>query len=474
MPLQAKPIPAQLPVSRLMLSKQWISDCLRVADFTAIMLCSVLAHWIYQIQYNGEEPNYTRYLTIGLGIAATSYLISFLSRSNIFENTLRPHPGLLLKTLMEVTLAFGIAIVFAYLFKIAHFYSRGWLLVYWALVLVALTANRWIVSSIARSLMSKGQLHETVAIFGDHDVAQQISERICGRYSKRRFAGVFSLDEQSGSQGNLHDLINYGQKHRLDHVIVALPIEKSAEIKEVIRTLETLPVELSFHIDFKSAGIAPLSLNRIGGMSLLRLHSKPMKEWNYLSKRIEDIVVASTALVFFAPLFAFIALAIRLDSPGPVFFKQRRHGFNHQTINVLKFRTMNVWEDGKTVSQAQKEDPRVTRVGRFLRKTSLDELPQFINVLRGEMSAVGPRPHALAHNHYYSELIGDYKIRHKVKPGISGWAQVNGYRGETKEPELMAKRVEYDIEYIENWSLWLDIKILIKTLYCGFIDHRAY
>jgi putative colanic acid biosynthesis UDP-glucose lipid carrier transferase len=187
-----------------------------------------------------------------------------------------------------------------------------------------------------------------------------------------------------------------------------------------------------------------------------------------------DYTLTLVALVLLAPLFLAIAIAIKLDSPGPVFFRQRRDGYNGSVIRVLKFRTMTVTEDGPVIRQAVPDDPRITRVGRFLRRTSLDELPQLFTVLSGEMSLVGPRPHAVAHGREYARLLDQYVLRHRMKPGLTGWAQVNGYRGATEDPELMRKRVEHDIYYIENWSIWLDIEILIRTVLVVLRGHNAY
>jgi putative colanic acid biosysnthesis UDP-glucose lipid carrier transferase len=200
----------------------------------------------------------------------------------------------------------------------------------------------------------------------------------------------------------------------------------------------------------------------------------PISDWGAFHKKIEDYVIAAVGLFLALPVMLAIAVAIKLDSRGPVFFRQRRHGYNHRIIEVLKFRAMTVLEDGNVVSQATGGDKRVTKVGRVLRRTSLDELPQLINVLRGEMSIVGPRPHALAHNTHYEDLIENYANRHRVKPGITGWAQVHGYRGETKTPQKMAERIRYDLEYIDNWSIWLDLKIMIMTPFFGLFGHNAY
>ncbi|MEM9330635.1 MAG: undecaprenyl-phosphate glucose phosphotransferase [Pseudomonadota bacterium] len=471
---RAHSIPTQTPIARLMLSRRWMVDCLKGVDFFTIVFCALASHLIYQVQFLGQDADVARYLTIGLVLASVNYLVLHFQNAYSFNDTTHPHMGLLLKVLLSITLVFTGIIVFAYLFKIAHFYSRGWVLISWSFMVILLTINRAVFRLITRQMMQAGGLSETVAIFGDETTAKAIAEKICSKYSPFRFAGIFSNEQSKTSSGNLKQLIQYGQTHKLDHVVVALPLDRGGEIQSCIQDLQSLPVELSLYVDFSETGMRPKSIVHFPNADVLMLKPKPIKEWNYVLKRAEDIAVALVALILFAPVIAAVAIAIRMEGPGPIFFRQRRHGFNHQTINVLKFRTMNVWEDGDHIKQAEREDKRITRVGGILRKTSLDELPQLINVLQGEMSVVGPRPHALAHNAHYSKLIGDYDTRHKIKPGITGWAQVNGYRGETREPSLMKKRVDYDIEYIDNWSLWLDLKILVRTLRCGFIDKRAY
>jgi putative colanic acid biosynthesis UDP-glucose lipid carrier transferase len=200
---------------------------------------------------------------------------------------------------------------------------------------------------------------------------------------------------------------------------------------------------------------------------------KPIRDWGYVMKLVLDYVLGGISLVFFGPLMLMAALAIKLESRGPVLFKQRRHGYNHRVIHVYKFRTMRVAEDGPVITQARKDDERITRVGRLLRRTSIDELPQLFNVLRGEMSLVGPRPHAVAHNQHYRERLARYANRHCVKPGMTGWAQIHGFRGPTEDPEKMRKRVEMDLYYIENWSIWLDLKIIAATPLLGFIHRNA-
>src|SRR5690606_32379061 len=216
------------------------------------------------------------------------------------------------------------------------------------------------------------------------------------------------------------------------------------------------------------------SITEVAGLPVLNLSATPMEGVNGLLKALEDRVLAALILLLIWPVMVAIAIGIKLSSPGPVIFKQHRYGLRGNKIEVWKFRTMTVCENDDNVTQAKRNDPRVTRFGAFLRRTSLDELPQLFNVLQGRMSLVGPRPHAVAHNEQYRKLIGRYMLRHTVKPGITGLAQINGWRGETDSLDKMQKRVEYDLYYIENWSLWLDLKIIFLTLFKGLRHPNAY
>ena len=212
----------------------------------------------------------------------------------------------------------------------------------------------------------------------------------------------------------------------------------------------------------------------VGNVQALSIYDTPFQGANDVLKRIEDVVVSSIILAFLAIPMLCIAAAVRLTSKGPAIFKQKRYGLDGKEITVYKFRSMSTQDNGPEVKQATKNDPRVTKLGAFLRKTSLDELPQFINVLQGRMSIVGPRPHAVAHNEQYRKLITGYMLRHKIRPGITGWAQVNGLRGETETVNKMAKRVEYDLDYMHRWSVWFDLKIILKTVLGGFSGNNVY
>jgi exopolysaccharide biosynthesis polyprenyl glycosylphosphotransferase len=246
---------------------------------------------------------------------------------------------------------------------------------------------------------------------------------------------------------------------------------------EVAKKLEPLPVSIHVvtHMSCDLVGEhAAHAVSSLGSVGLLDVKKKPLADWDPLLKRLEDYGLGALMLIAAAVLFPIIALAIKLDSPGPVLFRQRRRGFNQRVFDVLKFRTMSVLEDGGVVRQCAKGDPRVTRVGSFLRRTSLDELPQLVNVLRGEMSLVGPRPHAVAHDNEFGERSQLYALRHQVKPGLTGLAQVRGFRGATASEESLAGRVEQDVLYVRTWSLWLDMKILAQTFWVVASGRNAH
>lgn len=226
--------------------------------------------------------------------------------------------------------------------------------------------------------------------------------------------------------------------------------------------------------DLYTYNLSVSQLKEVGGVQTFSIFSSPFDGVGKFTKRVEDIIIGSMIALLISPVLLAVAIGVKLSSPGPVLFKQDRYGLGGKKIKVWKFRSMKVMENDAVVTQATKNDPRVTKFGAFIRRTSLDELPQFINVLQGSMSIVGPRPHAVAHNEQYRKLVDNYMIRHKIKPGITGWAQINGYRGETETVDKMDKRIRYDIQYMQNWSLWLDIKIIFLTVFKGFVSETAY
>nr|WP_297351662.1 undecaprenyl-phosphate glucose phosphotransferase [uncultured Caldimonas sp.] len=274
--------------------------------------------------------------------------------------------------------------------------------------------------------------------------------------------------------GRLNEVSSYVMEHGVKEVYVTLPLTSQPRIKALLESLQETTASLFFVPDVFGISIIQGRLQDVNGVPVVGILETPFTGTNAMVKRISDIVLASIILVLISPLLLVVAIGVKLSSPGPVIFRQKRNGLDGEEITVYKFRSMRAMDNGPVVKQATKGDPRITRFGAFIRKTSLDELPQFFNVLQGRMSIVGPRPHAVAHNEQYRKMIKAYMVRHKVKPGITGWAQVNGHRGETDTIEKMEARVEYDLEYLRNWSLGLDLLIIARTARLMFFDRHAY
>jgi len=274
--------------------------------------------------------------------------------------------------------------------------------------------------------------------------------------------------------GGLRDVANYVYAHGIHEVYITLPLGSQPRIVQLLEAVQGTTASLYFVPDVFGISIIQGRLQDMNGVPVVGICETPFTGTNALVKRVSDIILAAIILVLISPILLAVAIGVKLSSPGPIIFKQKRNGLDGEEIIVYKFRSMRVMDNGAVVKQATKGDPRITRFGAFIRKTSLDELPQFINVLQGRMSIVGPRPHAVAHNEEYRRLIKAYMVRHKVKPGITGWAQVNGYRGETETLDKMQARVEYDLEYLRNWSLALDLQIIVRTVRVMVFDRNAY
>jgi putative colanic acid biosynthesis UDP-glucose lipid carrier transferase len=335
-----------------------------------------------------------------------------------------------------------------------------------------LAAHRGLAYLLPRMLAAEG-IERTAVIAGEN----ALGSRLAGRLQAARgdlgiqVAGYFDdrgPERKNGATGKvlgtLSQLPDYVKAYRVDLIYIALPMASQPRILRLLDELRDTTASIYFVPDIFLSDLIQARVDTVGGLPVVAVCETPFHGVNGLAKRISDIVLASAILVAILPVMLAIAVGIKLTSPGPVLFKQRRYGLDGREINVYKFRSMTVAENGSVVVQAKRNDARVTPFGAFLRKSSLDELPQFFNVLQGRMSVVGPRPHAVAHNELYRRQIKGYMIRHKVKPGITGWAQVNGLRGETDTVEKMAARIEYDLAYLRNWSLMLDLKIVAKTV----------
>jgi putative colanic acid biosynthesis UDP-glucose lipid carrier transferase len=339
-------------------------------------------------------------------------------------------------------------------------------------------AHRLLPHVLLRLLAAEG-LRKTAVIAGANDLGRGLAARLrASTVHGVKLAGYFDdrAPERIGEKvlGPLGALADYVRTHSIDIIYIALPMASQPRILKLLEELRDTTVSIYFVPDIFVFDLIQARMDSIGDLPLVAVCETPFYGFNGLVKRVSDFVLGSAILVLIAPLLLAIAIGVKLSSPGPILFKQRRYGVDGRKIVVYKFRTMTVAEDGDVVRQATKNDSRITRFGGFLRRTSLDELPQFINVLQGRMSVVGPRPHAVAHNELYRKLIRGYMIRHKVRPGITGLAQVNGLRGETDTVEKMKARIDYDLAYLRQWSVLLDLQIVLKTVVVVLRKQNAY
>ncbi len=440
------------------------SGFLRGLDIAAVPVAAWLA---YYGRFESVVPEPQHLLLVLLGMVTVAYAM-ILVRAYASEDVAN-FPRQIVKLVAGWGISIAVLLAIAFFDKIADQYSRLWI-GYWFVFGVSLSAaGRYAVARYIAAQQRAGNLAIHVAIVGGEPFTRQVMANLAWPGEAAvKIVGSFvppAVDE----------LLRLARKSRVDEIIVQLPDKRDAGFQAMLRKLSELPVNVNLCPDFSDLPIAPRKFAVLRQTFMINVFERPLSGWSAVLKRSEDIVLSGVLLVLFLPLMLLIALVIKLDSPGPVFFLQPRFGFNNNPFTVRKFRTMaaNAGNDA-SVPQARRNDPRVTRVGRFLRKASLDELPQLINVLTGEMSLVGPRPHAIAHNEYYADLIDGYLHRHRVKPGITGWAQVNGLRGETATLQAMHERVKHDLYYIEHWSLLLDIWILMRTLTAGFVHRNAY
>lgn len=337
--------------------------------------------------------------------------------------------------------------------------------------------------AVAPQLLKLQGPPRSAVIVGMNEQGVSLARHIAGSaYSGIELLGFFDdrseerrvAQDEQGLIGKIDDLPAYVKQHRVQFIYLSLPMASRPRILHVLDGLKDTTASIYFVPDMFVTDLIQGRSDSVCGVTVISVCDTPFRGVNGALKRASDIVLSLLILLLVSPLMLVIALAVKLDSPGPVIFKQRRYGLDGEQILVYKFRSMAVTEDGNTIQQAQKNDLRVTRLGAFLRRTSLDELPQFINVLQGRMSIVGPRPHAVAHNEMYRTQIKGYMVRHKVRPGITGWAQVNGQRGETDTLDKMEARIDCDLDYLRNWSLQLDLFIILKTVRLVFKDSSAY
>jgi putative colanic acid biosynthesis UDP-glucose lipid carrier transferase len=454
---------------------------LRVLDIFAILISGVAAYY-YKFTTFSMPAMYVNALLISAIFALFIFPFSRIYDSMRGQSFWRTAKKLIQAVLMILVLFAGMA----FITKTGNEYSREWFIDWGIAAFILLVFFRSSLMVVLRFMRSRGWNERRIVIIGAGELGVQLINTIrAAGWTGFRVVGLLDDDPDTinhkirdiSVMKTPDDLNAYlqAQKESVDEIWIALPLCAEERVKKILYELRHHTILIRYVLDIFGFGLLNHTITDLAGFPVVNLNTTPMVGINRFVKALEDRIAALLILLLISPLLLLIAIGIKLTSKGSVIFKQHRHGWDGRIINVYKFRTMiqHTEEAGK-LTQAKANDMRVTRLGKFLRKTSLDELPQFYNVLQGKMSIVGPRPHAIEHNELYKDSIHAYMQRHKVKPGITGWAQVNGWRGETETLEKMQKRVEYDLFYIQNWSLLFDLKIIFLTLFQGFISKNAY
>ncbi|CAH1649871.1 Undecaprenyl-phosphate glucose phosphotransferase [Hyphomicrobiales bacterium] len=456
------------------LSPVMIEGVARLVDAVAVAGTGALVYWLY---IAGKVQNALPYqisipaLTIGaLGFFQALQLYPIGALRNVLASTFRLLAGW--------TMLFLVTVAAFFLLKVGSHVSRVWLVGFYLSGAGALLAGRFIMALGVRHLTRIGRLERRTAIVGGGAAGEALISALKGQKDTGlRICGVFDdrNDERSPDTvagypklGTVDDLVEFARRTKLDLVIFTLPISAETRLLTMLRKLWVLPIDIRLSAHMSKLRLRPRSYSYVGTVPVLDVFDRPIADWDIVVKWLFDKLVGTLALIALSPVMLAAAIAVKLDSRGPIFFRQKRYGFNNEMVEVLKFRSLyHEMSDYAVAKQVTRDDPRVTRVGRFIRKTSIDELPQLLNVVfKGNLSLVGPRPHAIhatTSNRAYEQVVDGYFARHKVKPGITGWAQINGWRGETDTDEKIQRRVEHDLYYIENWSVLLDLYILFKT-----------
>jgi Undecaprenyl-phosphate glucose phosphotransferase len=462
-----------------------LAGFVRLIEFVMIALIGGMIYTAYVVRIEGF---YSYYVPAILGISALA-ILAFQAADIYHVQAFRGHVDQFARLASAWSIVFLIAIGISFFAKLGDSFSRVWLASFYGVGLLALSGFRLALFALVRHWTREGRLdRRTVVVGADHSGETLIKALDAQRDSDVHIVGVFDDrgDERSAIScagrhklGTVDDIVEFARRTRIDLVIFALPISAETRILQMLKKLWVLPVDIRLSAHSNKLRFRPRAYSYIGTVPVLDVFDRPITDWDVVMKWLFDKLLGGLMLTVAAPLMAIIAIAIKLDSPGPVLFRQKRYGFNNELIEVYKFRSMY---DDRTDSHAErlvsKNDPRVTRVGRIIRKASLDELPQLFNVVfKGDLSLVGPRPHALhakAENQLYDEAVDGYFARHRVKPGITGWAQINGWRGETDTQDKIQRRVEHDLYYIENWSVLLDLYIVAMTPFALAKTENAY
>jgi Undecaprenyl-phosphate glucose phosphotransferase len=469
-----------LPISPIVLA-----GIVRMAEFALIVAVGMAIVVAYIEPLN---PQWLRYLAAVCVIAALSTLA--FQTADIYQvHAFRGHEKQYMRLASAWSVVFLIVIGTSFFLKAGDMFSRLWLGAFYVCGLVALVTSRKLLFYAVRKWTREGRLTRRTVIVGGGEPG----ERVINELRRQKDTGIEIIgffddrtDDRSSAEcagepklGSVDDLVEFGRRTRVDLVIFSLPISAEDRILQMLKKLWVLPLDIRLAAHTNKLQFRPRSYSYIGKVPVIDVFDRPIADWDVVMKWLFDKIIGSVALILALPLMAMVAIAIKLDSRGPVLFKQKRYGFNNDLVEVYKFRSMYVDMGDVTASKlVTKDDPRVTRVGRIIRKASLDELPQLFNVVfSGNLSLVGPRPHAVnakAEARLYAEAVDGYFARHRVKPGITGWAQINGWRGETDTHDKIQNRVEHDLYYIENWSALLDLYILVRTPFALLSTENAY
>jgi Undecaprenyl-phosphate glucose phosphotransferase len=465
-------------------SRGTFSIAIFLIDVAVIVATSFVTGILYYLAVYGDAGEISSYVQIGV-LAASIFAVSNVFRGeyrlpNFFA--FKPH-GRRTIQLWNVTLI--CLLMLGFMAQATVNYSRGWIVVFYLATLAALIVLRFAIVRVMALARAAGLISAQricligtgahIGAFVQHYEPWTLGLNIVGC----RFLTPVPLTASAEARHAVldRDLAEAAASVRAlepDAIYLLLPWSATEIIQRCAETFLTLPVEIHLGPEQVLHKFDEVELARVGPLASLQLTRLPLSRFEVVQKRVIDLVCSPFGLIALTPLFIIVAILIKLDSAGPIFFVQRRYGFNQKPFRIIKFRTMRVMDDGTVVAQATRGDPRLTRIGGWLRRWNIDEIPQLFNVLTGDMSLVGPRPHALSHDHEFERRISFYARRHNVKPGITGWAQINGFRGEIDNEEKLRKRVEYDLFYIDNWSLWLDLKIIARTVLSPAAYRNAY
>lgn len=454
---------------------------LSTADASIILLSSIAGGIGYQLSAGNAVPNILPYCAVGL-LASFIHILR-MSGNGYYDFPDSAKPRVEISEILVCWFTTGLLLAFfAFLLKIGVAYSRGAFVLFYFLAPAGLLVVRKLTKVTLAAAVSRGAVgRRDVVLIGDFDEMAALGPQDLLVFFGAAEVNRFTLSRESDPLVRastdiriINSVANFVRLNNCREILLALPWADAGRMEFVRDHIKTLPLAARLLPDMRVRSLTNYMSSARQRVLAIEIQRAPLSVSECFVKRIMDICVAACALIFFLPVMALTAIAIKLDGPGPVIFRQHRKGFNGRQFVMFKFRTMTVQENGPVVAQATQDDPRVTPIGRLLRSASIDELPQLLNVLKGDMSLIGPRPHALVHDNYFENILSDYAFRHHVKPGMTGWAQCNGARGATPSIEHISERVKLDLWYINNWSLWLDIQILIKTFFEVLRKRNAY